>query len=51
MNNLTLKLEHFLMSLPQKEVKSKPSLGREVHSLMKKLRMLKSLNNKKVVRS
>ena len=46
MDSLALKLEGFLQSLPESEVRSKPTLRREVHSLLKKLELIKSLNMK-----
>jgi hypothetical protein len=48
MDSLALKLEGFLHSLPESEVRSRPALRREVHSLLKKLELIKSLNMKQM---
>lgn len=46
MDSLALKLEGFIQCLPAHEVKTRPVLRREVHSLLKKLELLKSINTK-----
>lgn len=46
MDSLSLKLEGFIQCLPVHEVKTRPVLRREVHSLLKKIELLKSIKTK-----